>query len=127
MAPVVRTTLGFVTRSERRGLESVQTNLFVGIRDDPTAGFRQWIRQQQVRRKEQVEEILSSFESEEDLILSDSNSSEGEDDDSPLASAHRPVIRSRPKKLTSRPKRKAYKSKGSEPGSSSQKRSNGQK
>ena len=74
-----------------------------------------------------MEEISSSSESEEDPVSSDSSSSEGEDDNSPPASAHRPVTWSMPKKLTSRPKRKAYKSKGSGPGSSSRKRSKGQK
>ena len=74
-----------------------------------------------------MEEISSSSESKEDPVSSDSNSLEGEDEDSPPASANRPVTRSTPKKLISRPKRKAYKSKGSGPGSSSRKRSKGQK
>ena len=74
-----------------------------------------------------MEEILSSFKSEEDPILSDSSSSEGEDKNSLLASTHMPVTQPMPKKLVSRPKREAYKSKGSGPGSSSQKWSKGQK
>ena len=95
--------------------------------DDPAVGFRQWMRDQQVRRKEQVEEILSSSESKEDPVSSDSSGSEGEDEDSPPASAHRPVTQSTSNKLVSRPKWKAYKSKGSKPESSSRKRSRGQK
>ena len=74
---------------------------------------------------EQVEEILSSSKSEEDPVRSNSNGPEEEDEDSLPASAHRPVTRSMPKKLVSRPKRKAYRSKRSEPGGSSQKRSKG--
>ena len=70
-----------------------------------------------------MEEISSSSESKEDPVSSDSSSSEGEDEDSPSASAHRLVTRSTPKKLISRPKQKAYKSKGSGPRSSPQKRS----
>ena len=102
--PIVRTTPGSVTWSQRRGLGSVQTNLFGGTRDDPTAGFCQWVRDQQVKHEEQVEEISSSSESEEDPISSDNSSSEGEDEDSPPALAHRSVTRSMPKKLVSRPK-----------------------
>ena len=45
-APVVRITLGSVTRSQRRGTGSVQTNLFGGTRDDPATGFRRWMREQ---------------------------------------------------------------------------------
>ena len=126
-APVVRTIPGSITRSQRRGLGSIQTNLFGGTRDDPAAGFCQLVKEQQVRREEQVEEILSSSESEEDPVPSDNSSSEGESEDSPPASAHRPVSQSTPKKLVSRPKQKAYKSKGSRLGSSSRKLSKGQK
>ena len=126
-ALVFRITPGSVTRSQRRGLGSVQINLFGETRDDPAAGFHQWIGEQQVKREKQVEEILSSSKSEEDPVSSDSNGSKEEDKDSPPASAHRLVIRSTPKKLVSRPKRKAYRSKGSGPGGSSRKRSKGQK
>ena len=90
-------------------------------------GFCQWMREQQSGREEQVEEILSSSESKEDSVSSDNSGPEEEDKDLPLASTHRPVTRSMPKKQVSRPKRKAYMSKGSEPGGSSQKRSKGQK
>ena len=125
-ALVVRTTPGSITRSQRRGPGSVQTNLFGGTRDDPAAGLCQWVKEQQVRHEEQVEKISSSSESEEETVPSDRNSSEGEDEDSPLASTHRLVIWSTPKRPISRPKQKAYKSKGSGLGSSSQKRSKGQ-
>ena len=136
-APVVRTTPGFVTQSQQSGSGSIQTNLFGGTKDDPVAGLCQWMREQWVRREEHVEEILSSSESGEDPVPSDNSSSEGEDEgtttssqaddsDSLPASTHRPVTRSTPKRPISRPKRKAYKSKGSGPGSSSQKRSKGQ-
>ena len=96
--------------------------------------------------EEQVEEVWSSSEAEEDPVddseeeeeeeeeEEDPGSSDGygsreeeEDEDLPLASAHRPVTRSTPKKSVSRPKRKAYRSKGSEPGGSSRKRSKGQR
>ena len=65
---------------------------------------------------------------EEDPGSSDAYSSEEEeeDEDLPPASAHRPVTRSTPKKLVSRPKRKAYRTKGSGSGSSSRKWSKGQ-
>ena len=78
------------------------------------------MREQQSGREEQVEEILSSSESKEDPVSSNSNGPEEEDEDSPLASAHRLVTRSMPKKRVSRPKRKAYRSKGSGLGGSSQ-------
>ena len=84
------------------------------------------MREQWVRREEQVEEISSSSESKEDPVPSDSSSSEGEDKDSPPASAHRLVTRSMPKRSVSRPKWKAYKSKGFGLGSSSRKQSKGQ-
>ena len=76
----------------------------------------------------------SEEEEEEEEEEEDSGSSDGygleeeeEDKDSPPASAHRPVTRSTPKKPVSRPKRKAYRSKGSGPGGSSRKRSKGQR
>ena len=126
-ASVVRITPRSITWSQRRGLESVQTNLFGRTKDDPAAGFCQWMREQQVRQEEQVEEILSSSESKKDPFSSDNSGLEEEDEDLPPTSAHRPVTRSASKKLVSRPKRKAYKSKGSESGSSSRKWSKGQK
>ena len=125
-APVVRTTPGSVTRSQRRGPGSIQTNLFGGTRDDPAARLRQWMREQRVRCEEQVEEISSSFQSKKDPVSRDSSRSEGEDEDSPPTSAHRSVTRSTSKRLISRPKWKAYKSKGSGPGRISRKRSKGQ-
>ena len=66
-------------------------------------------------------------EEEEDPGSNDAYDSgdDEEDYDSPLASSHRPVTRSTPKKPVSRPKRKAYRTKGSGPGSSSRKRSRG--
>ena len=73
------------------------------------------MREQQAEREEQVEETLSSSKSEEDPISSDSYGLEEEDEDLSPTSAHRPVIWSTPKKPISRPKRKAYKSKGSGP------------
>ena len=48
-----------------------------------------------------------------------------EDDDSPPASLHRPITRSTPKKHVSQLTRKAYRTKGSRPGSSSRKRTRG--
>ena len=72
-----------------------------------------------------MEEIFSSSELEEDPVYN--SGSEEEDEDLLPASAHRLVTRSTPKKPVSRPKRKAYRSKGSGPGGSSQKRSKGQR
>ena len=89
------------------------------------------------RQEEVVEEISSSSESEEDLVPNSSSSSEGEyegtttisqpddDQESSPAPAHRPVTRSTPKKPTTRPKRKAYRTKVGEPSSSSKKRPKG--
>ena len=136
-APVVWTTPGSVTRSQQRGSGSVQANLFGGTRDDPTEGFCQRVRERQFRQEEQVEEILSSSEFEEDPVSDNDNSMEGEDvgpttssqendPNSSPASAHRAVIWSTPKKLISRPKRKAYKSKRSRSKSNSRKQSKGQ-
>ena len=81
--------------------------------------------EQEVRREERVEEISSSSKSEEDSVSSDCNGSEEEDEDSPPTAAHRLVTQSTPKKLVSRPKRNAYRSKGSRLGGSSWKRSKG--
>ena len=68
--------------------------------------------------EEDEEEEDEDEEEEEDLGYGDDD----EDDDSPLASSHRLVTRSTPKKKpVSRPKRKAYRNK-SGPGSSSRKR-----
>ena len=77
--------------------------------------------------KEDEEDEEEDEEEEENLGSSDAyDSGEDEDnDDSPLASSHRLVTQSTPKKPVSRPKRKAYRTKGSEPGSSSRKRSRG--
>ena len=125
-APVVRITPGLVTWSQRRGTGSIQTNLFGGTREDSAEGFCRWMREQQVEREEQVEEVWSSSELEEDLVSNDGYGSEKEEDEDSLpTSAHRPVNRSTPKKLVSRPKRKAYRTKGSGPGGSSRKRSKG--
>ena len=84
------------------------------------------MREQQAEREEQVEEVWSSSELEEDPVSSDGYGLEEEnDEDSLQASAHRLVTRSTPKKLVSRPKRKAYMSKGFGPGDSSRKQSKG--
>ena len=113
-------------------------------------GFRRWVRDQIAQWAEPKEEARSVSEGEEDPVgdekededkddeeedeeekedpgSSDAYDSgeEEEDDDSPPASSHRPVTRSTPKKPISRPKRKAYRTKGSRPGSSSQKWSRG--
>ena len=94
-------------------------------------------REQRARQEDPIEEVLSSFESEEDAVTLSNNNSEGEyegtttpsqpDDDlesSPPATGHRPVTRSMPRKPTSRPKQKAYKTR-TELGSSSKKLSRG--
>ena len=112
------------------------------------------MREQIAQRAEPAEEAWSSSEGEKDLVdededkedeegdneeedeeeeedLGSSNAygsrDEEEDEDSPPALADRPVTWSTPKKLVSRPKRKAYRTKGSGPGSSSRKQSKGQK
>ena len=74
-----------------------------------------------------VEEVEE--EEEEDPCSSDGYGSGEEEVDKDLSppSAHRPVIRSTPKKPVSRPKRKAYRSKGSRPRGSSRKQSKGQR
>ena len=87
-----------------------------------------------------IKASASSSEEEEDPIVLSSCSSEDKDkgttipsqpepDDNPKSSppalVHRPVIRSTPKKPTSRSKCKAYKTKVIEPSSSSRKRSMG--
>ena len=98
------------------------------------------MREQQAQRQEQVDEVWSLFEEEEDPVYNsgeeeeDPGSSDGygseeeeKDEDSPPASAHKPITQSTPKKPVSWPKRKAYRSKGSGPRSSSWKRSKGQR
>ena len=91
-----------------------------------------------VSEEDPVEELSSLSKSEEDPVTLSSSSSEGEYegtttpsrlDDDPVSSpalAHRPVTGFTPKKSTSRPKRKAYKSKTIKPGTSSRERSRGQ-
>ena len=140
MASVVRITAGSVTWSQWRRTGSIQTNLFGGTREDPATRFCRWMKEQMVEEEEQMEEIVSSKEEEEDPVDNsgkeeeDPGSSDGygsdeeeEDEDSPPALAHRLVTKSTPKKLISRPKQKAYKTKGSGPGGSSQKQSKGQR
>ena len=70
-------------------------------------------------QEEEEEEAADEDEEEEDPGYS--NSGDNDDDDSPPASSHRPVTRSTPKKLVSRPKRKPFRNK-SGPRSSSRKR-----
>ena len=113
-------------------------------------GFHRWMREQIAQRAEPAEEAWSSSEGEEDPVDEDKDDEdkdkddeeedeeeeedpgssdaygsgeEEEDEDSPPALVHRPVTRSTPKKPVSRPKRKAYQTKRSGPGSSSRKRS----
>ena len=113
-------------------------------------GFRRWMKEQITQRAEPADETRSSSEGEEDPVDEDEDeegkeeddeeedeeeeedpgSSEAngsgdkdEDEDSPPASAHRPITWSTPKKPVSRPKRKAYWTKGSGPGNSSRKQS----
>ena len=149
--PVIRITLGSVTRSQRR-TGSVQTNLFGGTPEDPATGFRCHMRQlvDELRaetgeewrisgdkddpvtqnpveedaadeEEEDEEEEDEDEEEEEDPGYGDLGDDD-EDDDSPPTSSHRPVTRSTPKKkLVSRSKWKAYWNK-SGPWSSSQKR-----
>ena len=127
---------------------SVQANLFGIAQEELVEGFCQWVRDQIAQWAEPKEEAQSISEDKEDPVgdeeededkddeeedeeeeedpgSSDSYDSgeEEEDNDSPLASSHRLVTRSTPKKPVSRPKRKAYWTKGSRPGSSSWKQS----
>ena len=111
-------------------------------------GFRRWVRDQIAQRIEPTEEAQSDSKGKEDPVEDDEEDKDDEeedeeeeedpgssdtydsrddeeDDDSPPASSHRPVTRSTPKKPVSRPKRKAYRTKGSGPRSSSRKRSRG--
>ena len=105
--------------------------------------------EQRARQKEPAEKASSSSESEEDPVEELSSSSKSNPvtlssnsleeeyeglttssrpDDDPdlwLAPAHILVTHSTPKKLTSRPKQKVYKSKATEPRSGSRKRSKG--
>ena len=113
-------------------------------------GFRRWVRDQIAQWAEPEEEARSSSEGEEDPV-GDENKEEDKDDeeeneeeeedpsssnaysleedeedeDLPLASSHRSVTWSTPKKPVSQPKRKAYRTKGSGPRSISRKRSRG--
>ena len=144
--PVVQITSGSITRSQRRRTGSVQANLFGVAQEELVEGFRRWVRDQIAQRAELAEEARSVSKAEEDPVggedkedeevkeeeeedpgSSDAyDSGEEEDDDNlPPASSHRPVTRSTSKKPISWPKRKAYRTKGSGPGSSSRKRSRG--
>ena len=148
---VIQITPGSVTHSQRR-TGSVQTNLFGRTPDDRAAGFCRHMRElaDELRaetgeeprisgdegnpvtgnsveeeaaneEKEDGDEEDEDEEEEEDLGYGDSGD-DNEDDDLPLASSHRPVTRSTPKKKpVSRPKRKAYRNQ-SGLGSSSRKR-----
>ena len=139
--PVIWITPDSVTWSQQRRTGSFQTNLFSGTPEDPVAGFRHRVRELAAKLEEQAKETRSGFEAEEDPIGEEDEEEEEEeeedpgssdaydsrededDDDPPLASSHRPVTQSTPKKPVSRLKRKAYRTKGSGPGSSSRKRS----
>ena len=103
-----------------------------------------------MRRTEPAEEARSVSEGEDDPVEDDGEDEDNEDekedeeeeedpgstnaydsgddeedDDSLPASSHRPVTRSTPKKPIFWPKRKAYRTKGSGPGSSSRKKTRG--
>ena len=148
--PVVQITPGSVTRSQRRRTGSVHANLFGIVLEEPVEGFRRWVRDQIAQRTEPAEEARSSSEGEENPVGDEeedkdkddkeedeeeeedpgSNDAYGfgeeeEDKDLPPASSHRPVTQSTPKKPVSWPKMKAYRTKGSGPGSSFRKWSRG--
>ena len=149
---VIRITPGSVARSRRRRTGSIQANLFGEAQEEPVEGFCRWVQDPIAQRTEPAEEARSVSKGEDDPVgddeedededEDDKEENEGEeedlgssdaydsgddeeDNDSPPASSHRPVTRSTPKKPVSRPKRKAYRTKGSGPGSSSRKRSRG--
>ena len=99
--------------------------------------IRRRIWERWAKQEEAVEEISSSSESKEDPVSDNNSSLEGEykgtmtpsqlDDnlESSPVPTHRPVTCSMPKKPTSRPKRKAYRTKVGEPGSSFRKKPKG--
>ena len=148
--PVIRITPGFVTWSRRRRTGSIQANLFGEAQEEPVEGFRRWIQGKIAQWAEPTEETRSGSEGKDDSLGEDeedkddedeeedeeeeedpgstdayNSGDDKEDDDSPPTSSHRPVTRSTSKKPVSRPKRMAYRTKGSEPGSSSRKRTRG--
>ena len=114
-------------------------------------GFHRWVQGKIARQREPAEEARSIFEGKDDSVEDDGEDKDNEDnedeeedkeeeedpgyiddsgddeedDDSPPASSHRPGTWSTPKKPVSRPKKKAYRTKGSRPGSSSWKRTKG--
>ena len=125
--PVIWITSSSVTRNQRR-TGSVQTNLFSGTSEDPTAGFRRHMRQlvdelqaetgeerrissdeddpvtenpveeDAVNKEEEDEEKEDEDEEKEEDPGYSDSGDDDEDDDSPPASLHRPVTRSTPKK-----------------------------
>ena len=93
-----------------------------GDEADPVTGYpvEEEAADDEEEEEDEANEEDEDEEEEEDLGFGDSGD-DNEDDDSPLASLHRPVTRSTPKKKpVSRPKRKAYRNQ-SGPGSSSRK------
>ena len=126
--PIIRITPGSVTRSQQRQTGSVQTNLFGGNTDDPTAEFRYHMRQLAVELRAETGEDRRISGDENDPVTNDpveegaedeeeddadeddedeeeeedsgydDSGGDDEDDDLPPASLHRPVTRSTPKK-----------------------------
>ena len=79
--PVIRITLGSVTRSQQRRTGSVQTNLFDGTPDDPTAGFRRHVRQLAAELRAETGEDRRISEGEDDPVANNPVEEGAEDKD----------------------------------------------
>ena len=79
--PIIRITPGSVTRSRRRRIGSVQTNLFGGTPEEPIEGFCRWMKEQIAQQVELSEEAQSSSKGEEDPVDEDNDEENEEKDD----------------------------------------------
>ena len=77
--PVIRITPGSVTQSQQRRTGSVQTNLFGGNPDDPSAGFRHHMRQLAAELRAETGEERRISGDEDDPVTE--NPVEEEDDE----------------------------------------------
>ena len=76
--PVIRITLGLISRSQRRRTGSIQANLFGEAQEEPVEGFCQWVRDQIAQQAKPTKEAQSGSEGEEDPVGDDE---EDEDED----------------------------------------------
>ena len=79
--PVIQITPGSVTHSQQRRTGSVQTNLFGGTPDDPTAGFRRHMRQLAAELRAETSKERSILGDEDDPVTENPVEEEADDEE----------------------------------------------